>query len=116
MDNHLVETNYYRLRMNDLDGSSKMSEVVLVRYHAVRQNVKVMNNPFGNSITLALDKSSNNTKLQLVNTLGAVVAEQSAALQAGQFTWHLPAALPKGSYVLKVIADGQLFTSKLVHQ
>ena len=57
-DDKLSPSNYYRLRMNDLDGHYKLSNVVLVKYDVRAQNVWVINNPFKDYIEVKFAKDA----------------------------------------------------------
>ena len=115
-DKELNTINYYRLRMNDLNGKNELSKIVVIRYDNARQNVWVVNNPFESYIDLRFSEAGMQVKLQLINTMGAVVTEKSIRSSSGQLRWNLPSNLARGSYVLKAIADGKQFISKVIKQ
>lgn len=115
-DQRLSTMNYYRLRMNDLNGANKLSNVVLIRYDKAKQSLWVVTNPFRNYIDMRFGKSSSSVRLQLVNTNGSVVSEKMIANPAGQIRWDVPANLSNGNYILRVLLDGEVFTSKVVKQ
>lgn len=114
-----VESNYYRLKSVDWDGRKKESNVVLVKKPNAQQGIYVLNNPFTNKITIRFIKPpSGKVKLMLMDISGRLVAnadhtqlvQQEVSLELSNI------GLSKGSYILKVIADGTVFTSKLVRQ
>src|SRR5439155_14200122 len=115
-DEQLGEMNYYRLKMNDLDGKSRNSQVVLIRYTLPKQNIWIVNNPFTQYIDLRFAKQPGNVKLQLVNASGAVVAERSFTALSTQLRWDISQNLGRGTYVLRSFVDGKLFSNKLVKQ
>lgn len=115
-DDKLSAYNYYRLKMNDLDGKNKLSKIVLVRYDVKAQNVWVINNPFNSFIDLRLAKDAARAKLQLVSANGAVVAEKSVTNTSGIVHWQLAGNISAGSYILRTVVDGKIFTHKLVKQ
>lgn len=115
-DQKLSPVNYYRLKMNDIDGRNRLSHVVVIRYNQATQNIWVVNNPFNNYIDLRFAKPGAEVKLQLINVTGVIVSEKIIASPSGQIRWNLQSNLGKGSYVIRAIADGQLFTSKVVKQ
>jgi hypothetical protein len=115
-DADLSENNYYRLKMNDISGSYKLSDVVLVRYGGAKQKLWVVNNPFINSIEMRLAKTGSGVRLQLLSASGATVAEKEINSSSGYIKWDLPQSLSKGHYVLKAIVDNEMFTSKLIKQ
>lgn len=115
-DEKLSRMNYYRLRMNDLDGRSVLSKVVLLSYNAAGQNVWVVNNPFGQYIDLRLAKDAASVKLQLLNAAGSLVEEKTFVNTSGLVHWNLNKNLSNGTYVLRSVVDGVAFTAKLMKQ
>ena len=115
-DDKLNSSNYYRIRMNDLDGNSKLSNVVLIKYDVKAQNVWVIKNPFINSIDLRLAKEATQIRLQLVDTKGAVVAEKMIAKPSGLIHWEMSGNIGAGSYILRMVVDGNVFVNKLIKQ
>jgi hypothetical protein len=116
IDNKINPINYYRLRINDFDGSSHFSKVITIRNNNATQNVWLINNPFNNYIEMSFAKGGAVSKLQLFNSLGAVVAEKTITSQSGRVRWDLPQNLSSGGYVFKVIVDDRMFTFKVVKQ
>jgi hypothetical protein len=102
--------------MNDLDGRKKLSPVVLLKVNNAAQNVWIVSNPFKEYIDLRFAKEGHQAKLQLVSINGAIVSEKIIANPAGQTRWQLPTSIGAGTYVLKAVVDGKLFTHKLVKQ
>jgi photosystem II stability/assembly factor-like uncharacterized protein len=115
-DNRISSINYYRLRMNDIDGKNKLSGVVVVRYNAATQNMWVVNNPFKNHIDLRFARKAQTVKLQLVSMNGAVVEEKTFTNPADQTRWTLSRNVSAGSYILRATIDNEVFTSKLVRE
>jgi hypothetical protein len=115
-DGQPAENNYYRLRMNDLDGSSQWSQVVVIRNAGFQQRISVVNNPFGNQLELDFKKPVSNLRLQLINTTGARVADKTVAAAQGLYRWDLPANLGRGTYILKAWVDGEMVVLKVVKQ
>jgi hypothetical protein len=115
-DDKLSPSNYYRLRMNDLDGHNKLSAIVLVKYDVKSQNVWVINNPFKDYIDVRFAKDAAQARLQLISANGAVVAEKMIANPSGLIHWQLTTNVSAGSYILRTVVDGNIFTSKLIKQ
>jgi hypothetical protein len=115
-DNRISSVNYYRLRMNDIDGKNKLSGVVVVRYNAATQNMWVVNNPFKNHIDLRFARKAQTVKLQLVSMSGAVVEEKTFTNPSDQTRWTLSRSVSTGSYILRATIDNEVFTSKLVRE
>ncbi|HVE61700.1 MAG TPA: T9SS type A sorting domain-containing protein, partial [Chitinophagaceae bacterium] len=115
-DQQISPLNYYRLRINDLDGENKLSNVVLIRNNAVTQNLWVVNNPFNSYIDIRFAKAATVAKLQLSTINGAIVSEKMFANAAGQVRWNIPSNLSAGTYILRAIVDGQVYSKKLIKQ
>jgi hypothetical protein len=112
-----VEKNYYRLNMIDLDGKSKLSEVVLVSQERPLQQVTATN-PFSNQINVRFTRLPQGTvKLVLYDMMGRKVASSqiSAATQPILPLGDLE-RLGRGSYVLWVETEGKVFRNKLIRQ
>jgi hypothetical protein len=116
VDQNPAEANYYRLQMNDRNGATQASQVVLIRNNTVKQNVWVINNPFNSYIDLGLSGDGSRVELQLINTNGALMAEKTISTSSGQMRWQLPTSLSKGHYLLKAVVGGQMFAYKVVKQ
>jgi hypothetical protein len=116
IDINLSENNYYRLRINENNGETKLSESIFLHYGDLRQQVFVVNNPFSSYIEMSFAKGGSVSKLQLFNSLGAIVAEKTITSQPGRVRWDLPQNLSSGGYVFKVVVDDQMFTFKVVKQ
>lgn len=114
-DNHPGAENYYRLRMNNVDGTYATSRIVFLRNHT-KQHLLVLNNPFSTYVDLRFQKQGLKAKLQLFNATGAMMAQKIVSEPQGQIRWYLPAQLSRGYYLLKADVDGELFTDKLVKQ
>lgn len=115
-DVDLSENNYYRLKMNDISGSYKLSDVVLVRYGSTEQKLWIVTNPFTSAIEMRLTKAASKVRLQLLNSSGAVVVEKEINSSSGYIKWDIPPGLSKGHYIMKAIIDNKMVTSKLIKQ
>lgn len=115
-DVDLSENNYYRLKMYDLSGSYKLSDVVLVQYGGDEQKLWIVNNPFNNSIDMRLAKAGSRVRLQLLNSSGAVISQKEINSSTGYIKWNIPLSLSSGHYIVKAIVDNRIFTSKLIKQ
>lgn len=115
-DPNLSENNYYRLKMNDNSGASKLSQVVLIRYSSMKQRMWVVNNPFSNYIELGFNKGGAVVKLQLMNSLGAVVAEKTTGIQSGKMKWDIPSGLSLGNYIVRAVIDNETYSYKVIKE
>ena len=115
-DGKLAKNNYYRLRMHEQDGSSTLSKVVAIRYSALQQRVWIVNNPFRDHLDLGFAKDAPKVQLQLINTNGAQVAEETVTAVQGLFRWSLPSNLSRGSYIVKAMVGDEMFVMKVIKQ
>ena len=108
------DVNYYRLRLNELNGNSSLSKVIVVKSETSKQKIWVTENPFHDFIDLKMINSENKLYLQLINAAGGVVAQTEITNPKQQFRWWLNNRLSKGVYVLKVTTKEEVFTYKLI--
>ena len=115
-DKQVERLNYYRLKMNDQNGESKYSSVVLVKGEGGKQAVWATNNPFNGHLNMLVAENVKQLKLQLHNSAGALLCEKTFSNAAGLIRWNIERTLPRGLYVLTAVADGQITTQKLVKE
>ena len=117
LDKKTAEYNYYRLKMVDLDGKFTYSNTVLVVNHNVQQSVQVVNNPFQSYIDLRfaiLPKQP--VQAELLTVSGAKLFTKLYGA-ASQIRLNLAGMnIASGTYLLKVVADGKQYVSKVVKQ
>lgn len=116
LDIEATDLNYYRLKMVDIDGYNKLSDVVIVKNNGLSQSVKLVNNPFSDHIDIRFTK---NLKGPVVLTLVDLSGRQIASN-----TFYNPLSsvirfdhnktLSNGIYVLRVENEGNLYSIKLV--
>jgi len=116
VDTRPSAVNYYRLKMIDRDGRSERSNVVVIKNARAEQGIVLTGNPFASTIRFSLIKEARQLKVQLINSIGAVVAEKSLEGRQQQVNWSLNRSLASGTYFLQVIADGDSFTEKLIRR
>lgn len=114
-DNHLNAVNYYRLRMNDIDGKFKMSQIVLIRFNNTTQNMQVLNNPFHTSIEYTLERPTSKVHLQLFGMNGNLLWQKDVS-NPGSRNQLIVTGLSNGSYILKAHVDQDVYTFKLIRQ
>ncbi len=114
----LSEKNYYRLRMFDLDGKNKLSNIVLIKLQDVQQDILVLGNPFKDKIYARLIKAAEaDGELKLTDLNGRLVAKQSFKQGAQQIQFNLPAAkLSRGIYVLEAVINRNRFTASVLKE
>ena len=115
IDRQVAEINFYRLKMVDKDKTFNYSKTIIIKNPATTQNVWIVN-PIKNSIHLRFAKQAKSVRLQLLSIDGRVLAEKTVLSSTSQLHWQLDRFLSNGNYVLRVIADGETFTRKLVKE
>ncbi len=113
-DPDVASSNYYRIRMNDVDGQSKLSSVILVNAQNSAQLFQVQKNPFTHIIDVRLAKPAQHVKLQLVAIDGRVVG-QKTFYNTNHLDWQ-PGGIANGMYILKALVDGKEFATKILKQ
>ncbi|RYY47526.1 MAG: T9SS type A sorting domain-containing protein [Chitinophagaceae bacterium] len=104
---------YYRLAMQDADGSIAHSEIVRIKSGSIK--------PFSiaptiiTNLQLNLQLAQPAEELQLISTSGAVMFSKNLRLLSGNQSFLLP-ALPKGMYVVRVITGNNVVKEKIVIQ
>lgn len=98
--------NYYRLRMVDLDGTSELSNVVVVMFKGGQGRMSIYPNPVRGLLHAAFDLTGQQlVHVQVLDALGRVVQEQHLAVEEGQpgidlDTQHLGSAV----YLVRVLS------------
>ncbi|MEZ5025049.1 MAG: T9SS type A sorting domain-containing protein [Chitinophagales bacterium] len=118
-NNPLVGNNYYRLKIFDIDGSFKYSNVINVPVSEVVANTfgNIYPNPTGGTLNVEIQAThAFDTKLLAYDVLGKQIFEQDAALVKGVNTLKLDfTSLAKGTYLLQFVDDaGNKHISKFV--
>jgi hypothetical protein len=113
VDPQVKEISYYRLKMNDIDGSFRYSNVVVLRNNNGMQQMRVLQNPVEGSLQLRFAKQSKRITIQLYQTSGALVASHQVS-QTAEVNWPWSPSWSKGIYIIKVWADETLYTQKLL--
>ncbi len=112
--------NYYRLKMIDLDGSTKTSNVVIVKRNALKQAVTVLQNPFADKISIRFAQiPKGKITVQLTDVAGRQIASvvySNWPLLLLNFDNFKAAGISSGMYVLQIKADGDVYTFKIKKQ
>lgn len=108
--------NYYRVKQTDLDGNFSYSHTVEVMVENTA--VSVYPNPLqpGQTLTVALElQQRDHVQLELLNSIGQVVARQSASLGRGQHEHAMELEqLGQGYYFLRVSSRNGTEVHKIV--
>jgi len=95
-------TNYYRLKMVDVDGSFTYSEVQSIQVMISKELFSLAPNPAGNHTTLTFDKDIKQASFTVFNMLGTVVAAKQVNLQGTNTCQIETTHLPSGIYSIRV--------------
>jgi glucose/arabinose dehydrogenase len=106
-----ASTLFYRLAMEDDDGSVSYSSILRVS-SADKQEIQVYPTLINNNL-LNLSLSKQASKMQLINSSGSIVFEKNLNNLSGAITVQLP-NLPKGMYLVRVITASEASTSRIV--
>lgn len=118
-DNEATELNYYRLKMVDFDGNTKLSNTVIIKNQGLQQKITVLTNPFGDEITIRFAKlPKGKIILSLTDLSGKQIGTSenyqpaSSVIKFNSFN----KALPHGIYLLNAITEGKRYTIKVFKQ
>ncbi len=111
-------TNFYRLRMVDLDAKYKFSRVAKVSLEAKVAALIVFNNPFHDQIRIKVDLSSAELlELRLTDISGRTYTQQSVKAVPGANYFNINSALGgNGMYILTVKGQSYNQTVKLLKE
>ena len=108
----LSNAGYYRLRMTDLDGSVKFSNVILIN-NRKSITTQIFPNPAGNNISVSHDKAGANASLKIMDASGRqlkTIPVISGATQTG----ILVNDLKPGQYLLSFVNNGESVFTKFI--
>lgn len=101
--------NHYRLKMIDLDGTTKLSDVVEVmhRYGAMRG--APYPNPASDEVTISIDAATEGqARVSIVDASGRLVRDLNMAVTGGSQLLRIPLdGLESGQYVLLAVMPGE---------
>lgn len=114
VDESPKRVNYYRLKIYELDGTYKYSEVKNLNFKSMEEGFVVYPNPVGNEANLRLAiPLAKNAQLLVTDMLGRVVLRQSVAVGQQEVLLNCR-ALASGTYIIQLEADGYSMTRKFV--
>ncbi|MEP7079507.1 MAG: T9SS type A sorting domain-containing protein [Ginsengibacter sp.] len=115
LDIRPTELSYYRLKIVDIKGRSINSNTIVVKFPNIEQRLWIGKNPFHDQIEVYLAKTPGKPiLLELISMNGAMVFKKE--FNASTFT-RMDLSKNKlsiGIYILKIIADGTVYTQRLV--
>jgi|GEM_PF-845327 len=112
-DNAVIGTNYYRLKINDKDGTFEFSDIRIIEVNSMTKLWNVYPNPvaLGDNVTITGNQSEK-FELQVFDATGRLVF--SKANIEGKTEWN--PSLARGSYFYKIIANGKVQDGSLIIQ
>jgi hypothetical protein len=102
--------NYYRLKINDLDGHFQYSNVIQTELKSLAETLSI----YTTKGTLNIDNQSigkNNFQLLIYNTLGQKIKTAAIVLNQGRNEFSLD--LPKGVYLIILENESERFVKKV---
>ncbi len=110
--------NYYRLRSVDLDGSNKLSNIVLVQLKDRPQEFMILKNPFRKNIRIRFFKPTQDAGVVYVyDILGKLLIRQKFPTGTGDMDIQTGSMyVPDGLYILSVITSGERMTRVILKQ
>jgi hypothetical protein len=94
--------NYYRLKMQDIDGRLSYSSVIKIHYNTTTFSVTNFPNPVVDYLQINIGSTKNETTvLRLLSTDGKIVATKQFSIIKGsnQFIWQMQ-SIPAGHYLI----------------
>jgi len=107
-------TNYYRLKVVDVDGSFTYSEVQSIQVMISKELFSLAPNPTGNQTTLSFDNDIKQASINVFNMLGRVVAAKQVNLQGTNTCQIETTQLPAGVYSIRVNTNDGTSIKKLL--
>lgn len=110
---------YYRLRMVDIDGKYKYSNVIMVRRDQHGMSGMIISpNPVMNQgvVTIRLSSATRKSiEIRVIDNTGKLVLKQQNQLSEGinSISFNNQSRLQSGIYTVQVVADDEILSSKL---
>lgn len=111
----LSNLNYYRIKMVDKNGKFTYSTIRVVNVE-MHGTITVFPNPAKSGAEIKVTSHDINVKrMEVVNAIGQVVYGRNMNTN-GSTSFPIKATLPAGQYVIRIIKEGAIETTKLVIQ
>ena len=110
---------YYRLKLVDIDGNYKYSDIKLLELSNRSSIVKIFPIPFSNILTIELPVGWNgSTSINIIDMNGGIVYKREENISSAQTNLVLSdlSSLPSGSYVLTLVNDKNETRIKIVKE
>ncbi|MBS1607843.1 MAG: T9SS type A sorting domain-containing protein [Bacteroidetes bacterium] len=116
ISNIQATTIYYRIRVEELDGKTRYSEVVKVN-PGKAISLQVSPNPFTDNINLQIkNEKKTEVKIRIMNSAGQVLQNTTMIMQSGvnSVTLNNFTNYSKGMYVIEITAGEQYAVKRLI--
>jgi hypothetical protein len=108
---------YYRLKQIDRNNNFTYSKVVILNAGLSKQEILFVTNPAKEQVQVQLQKNvSKQLQLQIFTVNGQMVQTQNFGAGLNLYSLPLNGKLAAGLYLLKIIADDEVFVKKLTIQ
>ena len=114
-----VSNAYYRLKMNDINGDYRYSNIVILRKLKTADLVSIYPNPAKNTLYIQIDAANKgNYNIQLLDAAGKKLAQKQTQVQVGQQSIPVDVSLyAQGFYLLLLQNDkGEKMQVKFVKE
>ena len=118
LDIEATELNYYRLKMVDIDGVNKQSNVVIVKNAGLSQAISTVTNPFRDYINIRFAKiPKGGVSLRLLDLSGKLLSTNQIFNPLSSIVrFDYNKTLSKGIYILQVENEGKQYSIKLLKE
>jgi hypothetical protein len=107
----IIGNNYYRLRMVDLDGTSKVSKVINIKFEKNTSFITI-ENPANNG-EFMVSTNMKNASFNLRNSLGQIIPFTITDMGNNQFKMKVLHVV-SGAYYLNILSEGKSQTKKVI--
>lgn len=115
-DNSPLTNSYYRIKQIDLDGKESFSQVINVNQKS-KAHILIGPNPASNFVTINLDRISTSTNPMATATLYDLSGKKVLTQNSKGVTFNIDISnLVKGTYLLNIQIENEIFTEKIVKQ
>lgn len=118
LDIEATELNYYRLKMIDLDGFNKLSDVVIIKNKDFADAIISVTNPFKDHINIRFAKTpKGEITLKLVDVTGKLIGTNKIFNPLSSIIrFDNSKALSTGIYILQIENQGKIFSIKIMKE
>jgi hypothetical protein len=112
-------SNYYRLKIMDIDQQYTYSNVILIQKNVLNTSIAAMYpNPAFNMINIDLNiAKTEKTSIQLLDMTGRLVREFNVTLEKGFATHSIDlASIAKGQYMIRIPLSNTVLLSKFIKE